>query len=562
MRSDKMKKGVERAPHRSLLKAMGLTHEEISRPIIGIANSASELIPGHAHLGEISKAVKTGVVIGGGTPMEFFTIGVCDGIAMGHEGMKYSLISRELIADSIELMGRAYPFDGLVLIGNCDKIIPGMLMGMLRLNIPAILLSGGPMLAGRLGGRTIDLISVFEAVGESHSGKITDDALLQMENNACPGVGSCSGMFTANSMNCLSEALGLSLTGNGTIPAVSAARLRLAKETGMRILEMVKKGLRPRDIATPRSFQNAIHVEMALGGSTNTVLHLPAIAREADIILDLHIFNTISEKTPNICRISPAGPYHMEDLDRAGGILAVMGELNKKGLLDLDAMTVGGKRLGEIIGSACSLDTEVIRPVDSPYSPDGGLAILFGNLAPDGAVVKKSAVDLAMMRHSGPARVFDREESAMEAILSGRITKGDVMVIRYEGPKGGPGMREMLSPTSALAGVGLDKVVALITDGRFSGGTRGAAIGHISPEAQEGGPIAVIKEGDIIEIDIPNRSLKVNLSQDEIDGRLREWRQPDYKVKKGCLYRYARQVTSAGSGAVLSLPDIPVRKPA
>ncbi|MFH1481194.1 MAG: dihydroxy-acid dehydratase [Pseudomonadota bacterium] len=552
MRSDDMKKGIERAPHRSLFKAMGFTHEEISRPIIGIANSASELIPGHAHLAEISRAVKTGVVMAGGTPMEFFTIGVCDGIAMGHGGMKYSLISRELIADSIEVMGMAYPFDGLVLIGNCDKIVPGMLMAMLRLDIPAILLSGGPMLAGRVGGRTIDLISVFEAVGERHSERITDDVLLQMENHACPGVGSCSGMFTANSMNCLSEALGLSLTGNGTIPAVSAARLRLAKKTGMKIMELVEKDIRPRDIATPGSFENAIHVEMALGSSTNTVLHLPAIAREAGISLDLHIFNRISEKTPNICRISPAGHYHMEDLDRAGGIRSVMGELDKKGLLDLNAMTVSGKKLQEVLGSARSLDTEVIRSVDSPYSPDGGLAILFGNLAPDGAVVKKSAVDPSMMKHSGPARVFEGEEGAMEAILSGKITKGDVVVIRYEGPKGGPGMREMLSPTSALAGVGLDKVVALITDGRFSGGTRGAAIGHISPEAQEGGPIALIKEGDIIEIDIPNRSLKVNLSQDEIDRRLREWKEPDYKVKKGCLYRYARQVTSAGTGAVLS----------
>ena len=550
MRSDLMKKGVERAPHRSLFKAMGYIDEEIYRPIIGIANSANELIPGHRHLGEIASAVKTGIRMAGGTPMEFSTIGVCDGIAMGHEGMKYSLIYRELIADSAEVMAMAYPFDGLVFICNCDKIVPGMLMAMLRLNIPAIIVSGGPMLAGNSGDKTIDLINVFEGVGAKYSNKITDEAFAQLEEMACPGVGSCAGMFTANSMNCLSEALGLALPGNGTIPAVSATRLRLAKTAGMKIMELIEKDIKPRDIATSGAFENAISMEMALGSSTNTVLHLTAIAHEAGIDLGLEQFDKISAKTPNLCRISPAGPHHMEDLDRAGGIRAVMGELNKKGLLDMSLMTVTGKSLNDNISSAHSLNTDVIKPVDSPYSSDGGLAIIFGNLAPHGAVVKKSAVDPAMLKHSGPARVFESEENAMEAILSKKIMKGDVVVIRYEGPKGGPGMREMLSPTSSLAGVGLDRDVALITDGRFSGGTRGSAIGHISPEAQEGGPIAIIREGDIVEIDIPERSLNVRLSQEEIDRRLHEWEKPDYKVKKGYLYRYAKQVTSASSGAI------------
>lgn len=550
MRSDRMKKGLERAPHRSLCKAMGYTDEEISRPIIGIANSANEVIPGHMHLNEISSAVKMGIAMSGGTPMEFSTIGLCDGIAMGHEGMKYSLISRELIADSVEIMATAIPFDGLVMICNCDKIVPGMLMAMLRLNIPAIIISGGPMLAGNIGKRDVDLISVFEGVGARQAGKISEDEILELENNACPGVGSCSGMYTANSMNCLSEALGLALPGNGTIPAVSAARLRLAKEAGKRIMGLVERDIKPRDIATINAFENSIHVEMALGSSTNTVLHLPAIAHEAGFQLDLDLFNNISAKTPNLCRISPVGTSHMEDIDRAGGIPAVMGELNKKGLLDLTQMTVTGKKIGENIGAKHSLDETVIRPIDSPYSKDGGLAILFGNLAPDGAVVKKSAVDSDMLKHSGPARIFEGEESAMEAIMAGRIAKGDVVVVRYEGPKGGPGMREMLSPTSALAGAGLDKDVALITDGRFSGGTRGAAIGHVSPEAQEGGPIGIIREGDIINIDIPARSLNVNLSGEEMDKRLKDWSRPDYKVKKGYLYRYAKQVTSANTGAI------------
>ena len=550
-RSDLMKKGLERAPHRSLLKAMGYTDQEISRPIIGIANSANEIIPGHRHLKEIASAVKAGVRVAGGTPMEFSTIGVCDGLAMGHEGMKYSLISRELIADSVEIMAMAHPFDGLVLICNCDKIVPGMLMAMLRLNIPAIMVSGGPMLAGQFRERAIDLVDVFEAVGARHTGKMSDEVFTELENSACPGVGSCSGMFTANTMNCLTEALGLALPGNGTIPAVSAGRLRLAKDAGMKIMELLEKNIRPRDIATPKAFENAISVEMALGSSTNTVLHLTAIAHEAGISLDLELFNRISERTPNLCRISPAGPYHLEDLDRAGGIPAVMGELSKKGLVDLNAITVTGNTLEENISSIHPLSHDVIRPIDSPYSPDGGLAILFGNLAPQGAVVKKSAVDPSMLTHVGPARLFDSEEDAMEAILSGKVKKGDVVVIRYEGPKGGPGMREMLSPTSSLAGVGLDKDVALITDGRFSGGTRGAAIGHVSPEAQEGGPIALIQDGDIIEIDIPGRSLNVRLSPEEMDQRSKGWKEPPYKVLKGCLYRYAKQVSSANTGAIL-----------
>ncbi|MFC1821116.1 dihydroxy-acid dehydratase [Thermodesulfobacteriota bacterium] len=550
MRSDRMKKGVERAPHRSLFKAMGYTDEDIARPIIGIGNSANEVIPGHLHLDDIASAVKMGVETAGGTPMEFSTIGVCDGIAMGHEGMKYSLISRELIADSVEVMATAYPFDGLVLICNCDKIVPGMLMAMLRLNIPAIIVSGGPMLAGKQGEKSIDLISVFEAVGARAAGKITDEMLTEMEDRACPGVGSCAGMFTANSMNCLSEALGLALPGNGTIPAVSAARPRLAKDAGKKIMELVEKDIKPCDIATPRAFKNAITVEMAIGSSTNTVLHLPAIAHEAGITLDLDLFNQISSRTPNLCRISPAGSHHMEDLDRAGGIRAVMGELRQKGLLDLEAITVTGRPQEDNIGAARSLDAEVIRPIESPFSEDGGLAILFGNLAPDGSVVKKSAVDQSMLLHSGPARVFESEEKAMKAILQEEINKGDVVVIRYEGPKGGPGMREMLSPTSSLAGVGMDKDVALITDGRFSGGTRGAAIGHISPEAQEGGPIAIIEEGDIIEIDIPGRRLDIKISPEEMDRRLAEWSRPDYKVKRGYLFRYAKQVTSANTGAI------------
>ncbi|MBD3296594.1 MAG: dihydroxy-acid dehydratase [Candidatus Omnitrophica bacterium] len=550
MRSDQMKKGIERAPHRSLFKALTLTDEELSRPLIGIANSFNEVVPGHMHLRSIAEAVKSGVRMAGGTPLEFNTIGVCDGIAMGHKGMRYSLPSREVIADSVELMGTAYPFDGLVCICDCDKIVPGMMMAMLRLNIPAIMISGGPMYAGNINKRPVDLISVFEGVGKFAKGEIEEREVAELENEACPGCGSCSGMFTANSMNCLSEALGLSLPGNGTVPAPTSKRLRLAKTAGMKVLELVDKDIKPGDIATQEAFENAIAVEMALGSSTNTVLHLPAIANEAGIKLELSLFNEISAKTPNLCRISPAGTAHIEDLDRAGGVAAVMSELASKGLLKEKAMTVTGDTLGQNISSSRNLDPEVIRPVDSPYSKDGGLAILFGNLAPDGAVVKKSAVDESMLVHQGPARVFDAEEDAMKAIMSGKINKGDVVVIRYEGPKGGPGMREMLGPTSAIAGVGLDKEVALITDGRFSGGTRGAAIGHVSPEAQEGGIIGIVKEGDIIKINIPERTLELDASSDEIEERLSSWERPDYKVRTGYLSRYARLVTSASTGAV------------
>ncbi len=551
MRSDEIKKGIERAPHRALFKALSYTDEELSRPIIGIANSANEVIPGHNHLRDLGEAVKAGIRMAGGTPMEFNTIGVCDGIAMGHGGMKYSLPSREIVADSVEIMGTAYPFDGLVCIADCDKIVPGMMMAMLRLNIPAILVSGGPMFAGCLNKKPIDLISVFEAVGARASKKITDEELKQLENEACPGSGSCAGMFTANSMNCLAEALGLALPGNGTIPAVTAKRTRLAKTAGMTIMRLVAKDIRPVAIATIKAFENAITVEMALGSSTNTVLHLPAIANEAGIKLDLELFNQISSRTPNLCRISPAGNQHLEDLDSAGGIPAVMAELNKKKLIHTNLITATGLTVKENIHGASNLNLEVIRPVDSPYSTDGGLSVLFGNLATSGAVVKKSAVDKSMLTHEGPGRVFDSEETAMKAILGGKIQKGDVVVIRYEGPKGGPGMREMLGPTSAIAGVGLDKDVALITDGRFSGGTRGAAIGHISPEAQEGGVIAVVEEGDKIRVDIPNKSLELLVPKEEIEKRLKKWQRPDYKVKHGYLYRYAREVTSASTGAIL-----------
>jgi len=550
MRSDLMKKGIKRAPHRSLFKAMGYTDEELNRPIIGVVNSANELIPGHIHLDRITQAAKDGVRMAGGTPMEFPVIGVCDGIAMNHLGMKYSLPSRELIADSIETVAKACPFDGLVLVTNCDKIVPGMLMAALRINIPAIIISGGPMLAGFLHGQSIDLISVFEGVGKLAANKINKKELKELEDEGCPGAGSCSGMFTANSMNCLSEALGMALPGNGTIPAVSAKRMRLAKMAGMKIMELVAENIKPRDIGTLPAFENALTVEMALGSSTNTVLHLPAIANEAGIKLDLELFNKVSKKTPNLCRLSPAGKHHLEDLDRAGGIPAVMAELSKKGLVRKNLITVTGKRVGENIKNKRILDREVIRPISNPYSREGGIAILRGNLAPEGAVVKQSAVDKTMLKHRGEARVFDSEEEAMKAIINRRINKGDVVVIRYEGPKGGPGMQEMLSPTSAIAGIGLDKDVALLTDGRFSGGTRGASIGHISPEAAEGGPIAIVRNGDIIEIDIPNKKLTLELSPQEIEERLRKWKRPPAKIKQGYLYRYAQRVSSAGKGAV------------
>ncbi|RKY39843.1 MAG: dihydroxy-acid dehydratase [Candidatus Omnitrophota bacterium] len=550
MRSDQMKKGIERAPHRCLFKAMGYTDEELAKPIIGVVNSASELIPGHIHLDRIAQAVKEGVRMAGGTPMEFPAIGICDGIAMNHLGMKYSLPSRELIADSIEIMAKAYPFDGLVLIPNCDKIVPAMLMAALRVNIPAILISGGPMLAGYLKGQSIDLISVFEGVGKTAVNKLSLEDLKMLEEEACPTCGCCAGMFTANSMNCLTEALGMALPGNGTISAVSAKRIRLAKKSGMQIMELVRKEIKPRQIVTPEAFENALAVEMALGSSTNTVLHLPAIAREAGIELNLEIFDRISKRTPNLCHLSPAGRYHLEDLERAGGILAVMSELDKKGLIHKNLLTVSGKKVGENIRNKRILDEEVIRPLNRAYSKEGGIAILKGNLAPEGAVVKQSAVDKKMLIHQGKARVFDSENEAMQAIINKEIKKGDVVVIRYEGPKGGPGMQEMLSPTSAIVGVGLDKDVALLTDGRFSGGTRGAAIGHISPEAAEGGPIAIVEDGDVIEIDIPGRQLNIRLSQEEIESRLARWKPPALKIKDGYLFRYAQQVSSAAEGAV------------
>jgi dihydroxy-acid dehydratase len=548
MRSDSMKRGLERAPHRSLFKALGLTDEEIERPMIGIANSANEVIPGHLHLHQLSDAVKAGIRMAGGTPLEFFTIGICDGIIMGHEGMKYSLSSRELIADSIESMAMAYPFDGLVLIPNCDKIIPGMMMAAARLNIPSILVSGGPMLAGEFQGREIDLATVFEAVGKVKAGGMSLNALRELEGCACPGVGSCAGMFTANSMNCIAEVLGLALPYNGTIPAVFADRIRLAKESGLQVMNLVKKNLTPSKILGKKAFENAVTVDMAFGGSTNTSLHLPAIAKEAGLKLSLQTFNKISGKTPHLCNMSPAGPHHIQDLHRAGGIPALMKELNDGGLIHQDPMTVAGRSVGENLKGKKILNAEVIRPIDRPYHPTGGLAVLFGNLAPGGAVVKQSAVDKAMLKHRGPARVFDSEEEAIKVILDRKIKKDEVVVIRYEGPKGGPGMREMLAPTSAIVGVGRDRDVALLTDGRFSGASRGAAIGHISPEAAEGGPIAAVKNGDQIEIDIPGKKLNLLISNEELEKRLSMWKPPK-KELKGYLKRYARLVTSANTGA-------------
>jgi dihydroxy-acid dehydratase len=545
-----MKKGLEKAPHRSLFKAMGYTDEEINRPLIGVVNSKNEIIPGHIHLDIIADAVKAGIRMAGGTPIEFSTIGVCDGIAMNHEGMKYSLASRELIADSVEVMAMAHPFDGLVLIPNCDKIIPGMLMAALRLNIPSIVVSGGPMLAGRVGNREVDLINVFEAVGGVKAGKISEDELKELEDNACPGCGSCAGMFTANSMNCLSEALGLGLPGNGTIPAVNAARVRLAKKAGMKVMELVAKDIKPRDIATPAAFRNAMAVDMALGCSTNTVLHVPALAHEAEIELSLDTFNEISAKTPHLCSLSPAGPVHIQDLDLAGGIMAVMKELSKAGLIDESVMTATGEPLAASLKRASVKNYTVIRPLDKPHHRQGGIAILRGNLAPDGAVVKQSAVADEMMKSSGTARVFNSEEDAVAAILGGQIKAGNVVVIRYEGPKGGPGMREMLTPTSTIAGMGLDKVVSLITDGRFSGGTRGAAIGHVSPEAAEGGAIGLVQDGDVIEIDIPARSISLKVDDKVLAERRAKWKAPRPKITKGYAYRYAQMVTSASTGAV------------
>ncbi|MBF0226500.1 MAG: dihydroxy-acid dehydratase [Desulfobacterales bacterium] len=554
MRSKIIKEGIERAPHRSLLKSMGYTDAEIKRPLIGIANSANEIVPGHIHLDRIVEAVKAGIYMAGGLPIEFGVIGVCDGIAMNHEGMKYSLGSREIIADSIEIMATAHAFDALVMVPNCDKIIPGMLMAAARLDIPTIFISGGPMLAGRIpsmGNKVVDLITVFEAVGAVKSGKMTETELSCIEDAACPTCGSCAGMFTANSMNCLTEAIGMALPGNGTIPAVMSARIRLAKESGMQIVRLFEKQITPRQIMNPKAFENALSVDMALGCSTNTVLHLTAIAMESEVNIDLDLINELSEKTPHICSLSPGGKYHIEDLNRAGGISAVIKELSNKGLIHNDCITVSGKTIGENIVAAKIYDDDVIRSVNSPYHKRGGLAVLFGNIAPDGCVVKQSAVVDEMLRHEGPARVFDSEEDATKAILGGKIQKGDIIVIRYEGPMGGPGMREMLTPTSAIAGMNLDSSVALITDGRFSGGTRGASIGHVSPEAMQGGAIAIIQEGDIISINIPNKQINLKVSDDEIKKRLSTWKQPPLKIKKGYMARYARLVSSANTGAVI-----------
>lgn len=555
MKSDIAKKGMERAPHRSLFKAIGYTDAEIGRPLIGIANSANAIIPGHVHLDRICEAVKAGVYMAGGTPVEFGVIGVCDGIAMNHVGMKYSLASRELIADSIEVMATAHAFDALVLIPNCDKIVPAMLMAAARLDIPAIVISGGPMLPGRHPGKKgyekIDLISVFEAVGAVRSGRMTEEQLAAIEDEACPTCGSCAGMFTANSMNCLTEAIGMGLPGNGTIPAVMAARIRLAKQAGMQILHLLKHQITPGKIMTEKAFMNALTVDMALGCSTNTVLHLPAIAREAGIAIDLNLINEISRKTPHLCSLSPGGKDHLVDLHHAGGISAVINELSGSGLIHPDTITVTGHTTGENTRNCGIRDTDVIRPLRNPYHAEGGLAVLFGNLAPHGCVVKQSAVRPEMLRHEGPARVFDSEEQATRAILDGQIQKGDVVVIRYEGPMGGPGMREMLTPTSAIAGMNLDAHVALLTDGRFSGGTRGAAIGHISPEASQGGPIAIIEEGDRISIDIPAKTLTLKIPDEQIRERSARWTPPEPKISHGYMGRYARMVSSADEGAVV-----------
>ncbi len=556
MKSDTVKKGIERAPHRSLFKAMGYTDAEIKRPLIGIANSANTIIPGHVHLDTIVDAVKTGIYMAGGTPIEFSTIGVCDGIAMNHEGMKYSLASRELIADSIEVMATAHAFDAMVLVPNCDKIVPGMLMAAARLDLPAIVVSGGPMLAGehpeKAGAEKIDLITVFESVGAVLSGTMTQDQLACIEDAACPTCGSCAGMFTANSMNCLTEAVGMALPGNGTIPAVMSARIRLAKEAGIQIIRLFEKQILPSQIMTEQAFKNALAVDMALGCSTNTVLHLPAIAKEAQVTIDLEQVNQISRATPHLCSLSPGGAHHLQDLNRAGGVPAVIKELSGAGLIHADCLTVTGRTVGENIQEIRILDHDVIRPTNNPYHEQGGLAVLFGNLAPEGCVVKQSAVLDEMLCHEGPARVFDSEEDATRAIMDNQIHKGDVIVIRYEGPRGGPGMREMLTPTSAIAGMQLDAHVALLTDGRFSGGTRGAAIGHISPEAMQKGPIAIVREGDRIAIDIPGKTLTLKVSDQEIKERLAKWSPIQPKITHGYMTRYARMVSSASEGAVVS----------
>ena len=554
MRSDTVTKGVQQAPHRSLFNALGFTKEELNRPLIGIVSSYNEIVPGHMNLDKIVDAVKMGVAMAGGTPIVFPAIAVCDGIAMGHQGMKYSLVTRDLIADSTEAMAMAHQFDALVMVPNCDKNVPGLLMAAARVNIPTVFVSGGPMLAGRVKGEKTSLSSMFEAVGAYAAGKITEEDVEEFENKTCPTCGSCSGMYTANSMNCLTEALGMGLQGNGTIPAVYSERIRLAKHAGMKVMELLEKDIKPRDIMTKNAFMNALVVDMALGCSTNSMLHLPAIAHEAGVELNVDIANEVSAKTPNLCHLAPAGHTYMEDLNEAGGVYAVMNELAKKDLLILDCITATGKTVGENINGCENRDKDTIRPIENPYSEIGGLAILKGNLAPDSGIVKRSAVAPEMMVHSGPARVFDSEDDAIEAIKGGKIVAGDVVVIRYEGPKGGPGMREMLNPTSAIAGMGLGSSVALITDGRFSGASRGASIGHVSPEAAVGGPIALVEEGDIIKINIPENKLDVAVSDEILKERREKWQPRAPKITTGYLARYASMVTSGNRGAILEVP--------
>ena len=553
MKSDAVKTGMQQAPHRSLFNALGMTEEEMKKPMVGIVSSYNEIVPGHMNLDKIVEAVKLGVAMAGGTPVVFPAIAVCDGIAMGHIGMKYSLVTRDLIADSTECMALAHQFDALVMVLNCDKNVPGLLMAAARINVPTVFVSGGPMLAGHVKGHKTSLSSMFEAVGAYTAGTITEEDVKEYERKTCPTCGSCSGMYTANSMNCLTEVLGMGLKGNGTIPAVYSERIKLAKHAGMQVMEMYRRNIRPRDIMTKEAFMNAMTMDMALGCSTNSMLHLPAIAHEAGVDLNVDIANEISARTPNLCHLAPAGPTYMEDLNEAGGICAVMNEISKKGLLNLDCMTVTGKTVGENIKNCPNLNPEVIRPVENPYSQTGGIAILKGNLAPDSAVVKRSAVAPEMLKHEGPARVFDCEEDAIAAIKGGKIVAGDVVVIRYEGPKGGPGMREMLNPTSAIAGMGLGSTVALITDGRFSGASRGASIGHASPEAAVGGPIALVEEGDRISIDIDNHSLNVLVSGEELEARRAKWQPREPKVTSGYLARYASLVTSADKGAILQV---------
>ena len=551
MRSDNVTKGMQQAPHRSLFNALGYTKEELDRPLVGIVSSYNEIVPGHMNLDKIVEAVKMGVAMAGGTPIVFPAIAVCDGIAMGHTGMKYSLVTRDLIADSTECMAMAHQFDALVMVPNCDKNVPGLLMAAARLNIPTVFVSGGPMLAGHIHGKKRSLSSMFEAVGSYAAGTMTEDEVREYEEKVCPTCGSCSGMYTANSMNCLTEAIGMGLPGNGTIPAVYSERIKLAKHAGMAVMELLKRDIRPRDIMTKAAFMNALTMDMALGCSTNSMLHLPAIAHEAGVDIDLDIANALSEKTPNLCHLAPAGPTYMEDLNEAGGVSAVMSELNKIGLLDTSCMTVTGKTIAENIQGVVNKNPEVIRPVENPYSKTGGIAVLKGNLAPDSAVVKRSAVVPEMMVHEGPARVFDCEEDAIAAIKGGKIVEGDVVVIRYEGPKGGPGMREMLNPTSAIAGMGLGSSVALITDGRFSGASRVASIGHVSPEAAVGGPIAFVEEGDIIKINIPENTLNVDITDEEMEARKAKWQPREPKITTGYLARYASMVTSGNTGAIL-----------